>query len=102
MTSAVARTRWANIMKASFVIFVLSFFLQLSLMYYYVNRLYSVPPSRTNYPLNIHGWIVYLNPQQHVLLTILETVTAIAVGIAAVIRVSLLRNNSEASGEIPR
>jgi hypothetical protein len=88
-------------MKVSFLIFILSFFLQLSLMYYYVNKLYSVPAVETDHPLNIHGWVVYLNPQQYVLLTILETVTMIAAGIASVIKVCLLRNSSETSREIP-
>jgi len=89
-------------MKVSFLIFVLSFFLQLSLMYYYLNKLYAQPTVTTNYPLNIHGWVVYLNPRQRVLLTIVETVTATAAGIAAFIRVCLLHKNSEAQGEIPR
>jgi len=73
-------------MKTSFAMFVLSFFLQLSLMYYY----------------SIHGWVVYLNPRQHVSLTIGDTVSAISVGLAARIRVCLLPRNSDDSGGIHR
>ena len=97
-----ARDRWVSIMKSTFVIFVLSFFLQLSLMYYYINKLNPRPTVTANYPLNIHGWVVYLNPQQHVLLTIVETVTAIAVAISGFIRICLLPRNPEGSSDVHR
>lgn len=89
-------------MRVSFLVFILSFSLQLALMVYYVDKLYSVRTVESNYPLNVHGWIVYLNRQQHGLLSILETVTVIAAGIASIIKIFVLRNNSDASGESRR
>jgi hypothetical protein len=97
-----AKERWVFVMKISFAIFVLSFFLQLSLMYYYINKLNPQPTVTANYPLSIHGWVVYLNSRQHVSLTIVETVTAISVGFGALIRVCLLPRNSDDSGDIHR
>ena len=86
-------------MKISFVIFGCSFLLQMGLMYYYIGKLYPQQRAEGVYPLNVHGWVVYLNREQHGLLTILETMTGSAAAIAASIKILVLRSDSGSADE---
>lgn len=97
MTNAAQnRNLWNNIMKGSYFVFLIAFFIFLGLAFHYLSTLKAVPDVKTGaiYPLNIHGWIVYLNRQQHVLLNGLETISVACAVVAVAIKLLVLRRKS--------
>jgi hypothetical protein len=67
-------------MKCSAFIFLISSLLFFGLTFYYLSTLTSVPDVTTGaiYPLNSHGWVVYLNRPQNLLLKWLERLAFIS------------------------
>jgi hypothetical protein len=83
-------------MKVSFLAFLFTFFAFLGLAFYYLETLKSVPDASTGaiHALNFHGWIVYLNGQQHALLMTLQGVGVACAGVAVIVKLLVLRRDS--------
>jgi hypothetical protein len=83
-------------MKVSFFAFLLTFFGFLGLAFYYLKTLKSVPDASSGaiYPLDSHGWIVYLDGQQHALLMTLQGVAVACAAVAVIVKLSVLRRDS--------
>jgi hypothetical protein len=81
---------WKTIMKASLVIFLIFFSLYAALAFHYLHTLESFPNSATGavYPLNIHGWVVYLDQARYRLLGALEAAEVVCAVVFAVARVA--------------
>jgi putative exporter of polyketide antibiotics len=83
-------------MKVSFVAFVLAFLAFLGLAFYYLETLKPVPDASTGaiHPLNNHGWVVYLNGQQHAWLMALQSAALACAVVAVAIKLLVLRGDS--------
>lgn len=96
MPNPVMRYPWNTIMKISLITFVTSFSLYAALAFYYFRTLESFPNAASGsiFPLNIHGWVVYLDQPKHSLLGVLEAIQIICAAIFAVTRIVTLRRQS--------
>ncbi len=88
---------WHTVMKVSLAIFGIFFVSYCGFASYYLHTSAAVPNARTGsvYPLNIHGWVVYLDHSQHFLLGVLEAIQIICAAACAIARIATLRRISK-------
>ena len=73
---------WTWVTKALVVAFVISFLAFLGLTFHYVDTATHIqyPGKGKVYELNVHGWVVYLDYGQHVMLIACEAFSALCAG----------------------
>jgi hypothetical protein len=92
---------WKVVLYSSYIVFLISFSLCLGLEAHYLSTLKPVPDPANGavYPLNWHGWIVYLNGEQRRLANGLFWVSLVSCVLTLLLNFAFFQRQPRARGD---